>query len=76
MEVNLTVDEDLIWLIANSTKKEINLAMTEALNQWVERNLPRCPFDEKYCASTKQCNSCSRFEIKRIRENGKKKISN
>ncbi len=60
MEVNVTVEDKVASLITSSTKKDMGSVMTEALDQWMKRNLFKCPFDENYCASNEPCNHCSK----------------
>jgi hypothetical protein len=62
MEISITVEDSLVCLVTSSTKKDINSIIDEALDQWIKRNVLKCPIDGNYCVSRQCCNNCSKFK--------------
>jgi hypothetical protein len=64
MEVSVTVEESIVCLITSAAKKDMGTVLAEALEQWMKRNLPKCPVDETYCKLNEPCNNCSKIKSK------------
>jgi hypothetical protein len=63
MEVLVNIDEKMIALIENHSKKNLNSIITEALTNWTNQNITKCPVDKNFCNSSEPCNNCPKAKF-------------
>ncbi len=60
MEVTVNIDENILNLLKSHSDKDLTSIVTEALSNWTNQNITKCPIDTKYCNSKEPCNNCCR----------------
>lgn len=58
MEVTVNIDENVLALLRSHTNKDLTSIIMEALSNWTNQNITKCPIDTKYCTSKEPCNNC------------------
>ena len=62
MEVTVNIDENILALLKSHSDKDLTLIVMEALSNWTNKNITKCPIDTKYCNSKEPCNNCSKVK--------------
>ncbi|HUK85732.1 MAG TPA: hypothetical protein VLU95_07705 [Candidatus Acidoferrum sp.] len=58
MEVTVNIDENTLAILKTHSDKDLTSIVTEALSNWTNQNIAKCPIDKKYCTSKEPCNNC------------------
>jgi hypothetical protein len=60
MEVTVNIDENMIALLGSYRTKDLNSIIIEALTNWTNQNIIKCPIDKRFCNNKEPCNNCTR----------------